>query len=270
MDQAQVSARLVAKVVLVVAAVVGALYFAYLIREVDRPLPDRRLLRGRDRPGGQLARPAAAFPAGWRSCSSTSAIGARDLRDRPADRAAAGQRRAGPLQATCPATSTTFATTRPSATTTTATTSPRSCSEQAQQLPTKLGDAAGTLRDVTVGVFTRFVQLFSILVITFFLVKDGHRLLEFSTDSAAGAGPADAEDRRRHLGRDLRLRVRQLRDQRPGRAGDLRDPADPRRAVRRPAGDPVRVLRPDPAGRRDARRDPGRDRGRVRQTSRSG
>ena len=34
MDQAQVSARLVAKVVLVIAAVVAALYFAYLIREV--------------------------------------------------------------------------------------------------------------------------------------------------------------------------------------------------------------------------------------------
>ncbi|MGH2924870.1 MAG: AI-2E family transporter [Solirubrobacterales bacterium] len=51
--------------------------------------------------------------------------------------------------------------------------------EQADQLPTKLGDAAGTLRDVTVGVFNRFVQLFSILVITFFLVKDGHRLLNF-------------------------------------------------------------------------------------------
>jgi predicted PurR-regulated permease PerM len=52
--------------------------------------------------------------------------------------------------------------------------------QQAEELPTKLGEAAGTLRDVTVGVFTRFVQLFSILVITFFLVKDGHRMLEFS------------------------------------------------------------------------------------------
>ena len=51
--------------------------------------------------------------------------------------------------------------------------------QQAKQLPSKLGDAAGTLRDVTVGVFSRFVQLFSILVITFFLVKDGQRLLEF-------------------------------------------------------------------------------------------
>jgi predicted PurR-regulated permease PerM len=51
--------------------------------------------------------------------------------------------------------------------------------EQAEELPSRLGDAAGTLRDVTVGVFTRFVQLFSILVITFFLVKDGRRMLEF-------------------------------------------------------------------------------------------
>src|SRR4051812_19537739 len=51
--------------------------------------------------------------------------------------------------------------------------------EQADQLPSKLGDAAGTLRDVTVGVFSRFVQLFSILVITFFLVKDGDRMLAF-------------------------------------------------------------------------------------------
>ncbi len=51
--------------------------------------------------------------------------------------------------------------------------------QQAEELPARLGDAAGTLRDVTVGVFTRFVQLFSILVITFFLVRDGRRLLEF-------------------------------------------------------------------------------------------
>src|SRR5215216_6675178 len=51
--------------------------------------------------------------------------------------------------------------------------------EQADQLPTKLGDAAGTLQDVTVGVFSRLVQLFSILVITFFFLKDGNRMLEF-------------------------------------------------------------------------------------------
>ncbi len=51
--------------------------------------------------------------------------------------------------------------------------------KQADQLPSKLGEAAGTLRDVTVGVFSRLIDLFSILVITFFLLLDGHRILEF-------------------------------------------------------------------------------------------
>ena len=52
--------------------------------------------------------------------------------------------------------------------------------QQADELPSKLGDAAGTLRDVTVGVFDRFVQLFSILVITFLLLMDGSRILQFA------------------------------------------------------------------------------------------
>jgi predicted PurR-regulated permease PerM len=51
--------------------------------------------------------------------------------------------------------------------------------QQAESLPTQLGDAAGTLRDVTVGVFSRFVQLFSILVITFFLLMDGKRMMNW-------------------------------------------------------------------------------------------
>jgi predicted PurR-regulated permease PerM len=51
--------------------------------------------------------------------------------------------------------------------------------KQADQLPSKLGEAAGTLRDVTVGVFSRLVDLFSILVIAFFLLMDGRRILEF-------------------------------------------------------------------------------------------
>jgi len=51
--------------------------------------------------------------------------------------------------------------------------------DQAEDLPNRLGDAAGTLRDVTVGVFSRFIQLFSILVITFFLLMDGDRILGF-------------------------------------------------------------------------------------------
>jgi predicted PurR-regulated permease PerM len=51
--------------------------------------------------------------------------------------------------------------------------------QQAKQLPSKLGEAAGTLRDVTVGVFSSFVKLFSILVIAFFLARDGDRILGF-------------------------------------------------------------------------------------------
>ena len=51
--------------------------------------------------------------------------------------------------------------------------------DQADQLPSKLGDAAGTLRDVTVGVFSRLVQLFSILVITFLLLMEGPAILAF-------------------------------------------------------------------------------------------
>jgi predicted PurR-regulated permease PerM len=54
-----------------------------------------------------------------------------------------------------------------------------SIEEQASELPSRLGDAATTLRDVTVGVFSSFIQLFSILVITFFLLVEGHRILEF-------------------------------------------------------------------------------------------
>lgn len=50
---------------------------------------------------------------------------------------------------------------------------------QATELPSRLGDAAGTLRDVTVGVFSSLVQLFSILVITFFLLIEGRRVLYF-------------------------------------------------------------------------------------------
>jgi predicted PurR-regulated permease PerM len=177
MDQAQVSARLVAKVVLVVAGVVGTLYLAYLIREVIGLFliavffavaiaPAVNWLDHR-----RVPRWLAILLVYLGIASSIVGIGllivpplvngvedlsgdlpgyVDDLRNNKTFRDYDDRYHiTGKLR------------------------------EQAQQLPTKLGDAAGTLRDVTVGVFTRFVQLFSILVITFFLVKDGHRLLEF-------------------------------------------------------------------------------------------
>ena len=50
--------------------------------------------------------------------------------------------------------------------------------EQAKKLPTKLGDAAGALQSVTVGVFSAAVQLITVLTIVFFLLLDGGRLVD--------------------------------------------------------------------------------------------
>jgi predicted PurR-regulated permease PerM len=51
--------------------------------------------------------------------------------------------------------------------------------EQAKTLPTKLGDAAGALQSVTVGVFSTLVQLVTVLTMTFFFLKDGERIVGF-------------------------------------------------------------------------------------------
>ena len=51
--------------------------------------------------------------------------------------------------------------------------------EQARKLPAKLGDAAGALRDVTVGVFSAAVKLVTVLTIVFFMLLEGERLINF-------------------------------------------------------------------------------------------
>ena len=51
--------------------------------------------------------------------------------------------------------------------------------QQATKLPSHLSDAASGLRTVTVGVFGAVVQLVTVLVMTFFLLKDGRRILRF-------------------------------------------------------------------------------------------
>jgi predicted PurR-regulated permease PerM len=177
MDHSQVSARAVAKVVLVAAAVAGGLYFAYLIREVIglfliaaffaiaiapavNWLNHRRVPRWGAILLVYLAIAASIFGigllivpplvSGVQDLSDNLPGYVDDLRHNKSFRDYDNRYHIT-----------------------------EKLTQQAQQLPSKLGDAAGTLRDVTVGVFTRFVQLFAILVITFFLVKDGHRLLEF-------------------------------------------------------------------------------------------
>jgi predicted PurR-regulated permease PerM len=51
--------------------------------------------------------------------------------------------------------------------------------EEAKRLPNRLGDAAGALTSVTVGVFSAAVQLVTVLVLTFFFLKDGQRMIEW-------------------------------------------------------------------------------------------
>ncbi len=71
--------------------------------------------------------------------------------------------------------------------------------DQVDQLPSKLDDAASTLQDVTVGVFSRFVELFAILVITFFFLMEGPRMLEFGFAQM----PKARERRLRKIAKDV-------------------------------------------------------------------
>ncbi|MGZ5339808.1 MAG: AI-2E family transporter [Solirubrobacterales bacterium] len=71
--------------------------------------------------------------------------------------------------------------------------------EQATDLPNRLDDAAGTLQDVTVGVFSRIVQLLAILVISFFLLIEGPKMLEFFYAQL----PKDRERRLRVIANDV-------------------------------------------------------------------
>ena len=49
--------------------------------------------------------------------------------------------------------------------------------EGAAKLPSRVGDAVGALRSVTVGVFSALVQLITVLVMAFFMLLDGKRIV---------------------------------------------------------------------------------------------
>ena len=51
--------------------------------------------------------------------------------------------------------------------------------EGADKLPARLGDAVGALQSVTVGVFSALVQLITVLVLAFFLLLDGKRIVSW-------------------------------------------------------------------------------------------
>jgi predicted PurR-regulated permease PerM len=71
--------------------------------------------------------------------------------------------------------------------------------EEAQKLPNRLGDAVGALQSVTVGVFSAIFQLVTVLVIAFFLLLDGKRLMEWIF---AQLSP-DQEKRARNLSQNV-------------------------------------------------------------------
>ncbi len=52
--------------------------------------------------------------------------------------------------------------------------------KQAASLPSRLGDAVGALQSVTVGVFAVVIQLVTVLTMTFFLLLDGGKLIDFA------------------------------------------------------------------------------------------
>jgi len=71
--------------------------------------------------------------------------------------------------------------------------------EQASSLPSRLGDAAGALQSVTVGVFSAGVQFITVLTMTFFLLLDGRRFVDF----AVGFRGPRREERLRPLAEEI-------------------------------------------------------------------
>jgi predicted PurR-regulated permease PerM len=51
--------------------------------------------------------------------------------------------------------------------------------KEAAKLPSRLGSAVGALRSVTVGVFSAIVKLITVLTLAFFLLLDGRRIVEW-------------------------------------------------------------------------------------------
>ncbi|HEV7882440.1 MAG TPA: AI-2E family transporter [Solirubrobacteraceae bacterium] len=57
--------------------------------------------------------------------------------------------------------------------------------QEAQKLPSRLGDAAGALQSVAAGAFNAAFQLLTVLTMTFFLLLDGRRIANFLHRRAA-------------------------------------------------------------------------------------
>ena len=138
--------------------------------------------------------------------------------------------------------------------------------KEAKKLPNRLGGAAGTLRDVGLGIVNSVFALITILVLTAFLLSSGRTWV----DAAIAPRPPEQRDRLRrardkHGERGGRLRRRGAHDRGDRGRRDLHRAGDPRRAVQGPARRHGRAVLADPAGGRDYRRRADRDRHRCSQ-----
>jgi predicted PurR-regulated permease PerM len=71
--------------------------------------------------------------------------------------------------------------------------------KEAKKLPNRLGDAASALTSVTVGVFSAIFQLVTVLVLTFFFLLDGKRMVEWGLRQL----PAERSERTRSVMQDV-------------------------------------------------------------------
>jgi predicted PurR-regulated permease PerM len=71
--------------------------------------------------------------------------------------------------------------------------------KEAKKLPSRLGDAASALTSVTVGVFSAIFQLVTVLVLTFFFLLDGKRMVEWGLRQL----PAERSERTRSVMQDV-------------------------------------------------------------------
>lgn len=71
--------------------------------------------------------------------------------------------------------------------------------ESATGLPTQLGTAAGTLQSITVGAFSAFIQLVTVLTLVFLWLLDGPRIVRWLTTQL----PADGRERAEKFAEDI-------------------------------------------------------------------
>ena len=138
-------------------------------------------------------------------------------------------------------------------------------SQEADKLPSKLGGAAGVLRDIGFGIVNGIFATVTILVLAAFMLSGGRGWIESrACDAATRARGANRAGAGAHGGGGQRLRRRGVADRSDRRHVDLHRADDPERAFRRSAGADGGPLLTGAAGRSHDRGGPDRSGDAVR------